>query len=425
MSYATFAPPSSAPLAVLSLRLVLPLRGAWYAELELDATATEAPAVLSRCALSVGGRVWSGYVARVREWQGRTRLFFEAGVNGMRAIVPALQYESALVTTIAEQILTLAGETRADDASDPTDVLSYYHRTEAPAGRALSTALATIGLSWRFTDAGLVRWAAETWPAADETNTLELEPFGERAETEVELVSSALPPSLSPGETFGGRRVERVVYTMSEDEPLTAVLSFTRGEGAEGLRTALGRAVRAVVPELPYLGRYPASVVRQTSDLRLELAPDDMAVAGSPPVPPLYGLPGARCEVPEGARVGLVHEAGDATRPKAMGWEADTAATSIRLRTSSSITLGAPTCEVGGGGATVRLSGGGAGVARVNDIACYMLWDATLMTLYVAPSLTAPYVAVMPNPNTPNPPPTGTLGTPVTIGAGSEKVSAG
>jgi hypothetical protein len=339
----------------------------------------------------------------------------------MRQTVPALQYESALVSTIAEQIVAAAGEAVSEDVDEPTDVLGYYHRTEAPAGRALSVALATIGLAWRFTDEGAVRWAAESWPAADETDAIEIEPFGDRAETEVEV----LAPTLSPGETFGGRRVERVTYTMSEDEPLVALLSFTRSEGSEGLRTALGRAVRAVVPELPYLGRYPATVVRQTADLRLELAPDDTAVAGSPPVPPLYGLPGARCEVPEGARVGLVHEAGDATRPKAMGWEAETPATSIRLRASSSITLGAAACEVGGGGATVTLSGGGAAVTRVGDIAFYLLWDATLMTLYVAPSLTAPYAAVMPNPNTPNPPPVGTPGTPVTIGAGSEKVSAG
>lgn len=422
MSFARFTAAGEGALSVLSMRLAMPIRGAWYAEIELDATTDEAPAEGARAELSFAGRIFSGYVLRSREWQGRTRVMLEAGAAGMRPTLAPLQLESALVRTVAEQIIGLAGEVVSSDAASPTDVLTYYNRTAQAAGVALSAALSTVGLSWRFNDAGEVWYGAETWTEVTDPDALELEPFGESATTHVSCPTTA---PFSPGLSYGGRRIERVVYTLSEGDSLSAVLTFARDGGGD-LRGAFGRAVRAAVPELPHVKRWPSRVVRQGADRRLELVPDDASsMAGSPPVPPLYGLPGARCEVPEGARVGLVHEAGDARRPRAEGWEEDTPATSIRLRASSSITLGSAACEVGGGGSNVTLSGGGAAVARVGDIASYLVWDSGTMTMYVASSLTAPYVPVAANPNTPNPPPTGTPGTPVTIGAGSQRVSAG
>lgn len=422
MSFALFTPAGDAPLTVLSFRLTMPIRGAWYAEIELDATTDEAPAEGVRAELSFAGRVFSGYVLRAREWQGRARVMLEAGAAGMRALLAPLQLESALVRTVAEQIIGLAGEVVSSDAASPTDVLTYYNRTAQTAGVALTAALSTVGLSWRFNDAGEVWYGAETWAEVTDPDALELEPFGESATAHISCPTTA---PFSPGLVYGGRRIERVVYSLSEEESLGAVLTFTRDGGGD-LRGAFGRAVRAAVPQLPYLPRYPSRVVRQGADRRLEIVPDDASsMAGSPPVPPLYGLPGARCEVPEGARVGLVHDAADPRRPRAEGWEEDTAATSIRLRASASITLGSAAVEVGGGGSQVTLSGGGASVARVGDVASYLVWDSATMTLYVASSLTAPYVPIAANPNTPNPPPTGTPGTPVTIGAGSQRVSAG
>ncbi|RTL09256.1 MAG: hypothetical protein EKK62_03185 [Acidimicrobiia bacterium] len=423
MSFATFTPEGEGGLSVLSMRLVLPARGAWWGALEIDATSSEAPAEGARAELAFAGRVLSGYVRRAREWHGRTRIFFEAGANGMRASISPLQLESALVRVVARQIVTSAGEVVAGTAESPTDVLGNYHRaSREKAGVALSHVLATIGLTWRFTDAGEVWWGVDTWEEVEAPGTDEIEPFGEHAETEVHTPDSA---PFEPGQSYGGRQIERVTYTLSEDAPLDALLSFVR-DGGDGLRGALSRAVRAVVPELPYLGRYPARVVRQVDDGRVELVPDDGAmVAGSPPIPVLYGLPGASCEVPEGARVGMVHEAADARRPRAMGWEQGTPASVIQLRTLERITLGTGLAQVGGAGATVELSGGGAAVTRVGDIASYLVWDPTAMTLYVASSLTSPYVPIATNPNTPNPPPTGTPGTPIILGAGSEKVSSG
>ncbi len=362
MSFADLAVDGGSLLPVLTMRGTLVIKGAWYFELELDATASEAPHVLDRATLLVAGRSFRGYVARAREWHGRTRLFLEAGAYGMRAVVDALQYESALVSTIARQIVESAGEVVSSTAEAPTEVLAYYHRAQQAGGVALSSVLSTIGLTWRFTDAGDVWWGVDTWESASEVDMLEVEPFGGTATTTIRLDA----PTLSPGYTFGGRPIERVVYTLSEEESLTALLTFTRDGGGD-LRGAFGRAVRAVVPELPLLPRYPATVVRQGADGRLELAPDDTpTVAGSPPVPPLYGLPGVRCEVAAGARVGLAHDAGDARRPCAMGWEQQTPATLIEIE-AQQIRLGKDATR---------------GVIRLNDIGVAGTWIAA------GPSLT-------------------------------------
>ena len=402
MSYAIYAPLSGPTLSVLSARGVLPLRGAWAWEVELDSLDSETPAKGSRGVLVVGGRSFSGYVQEVAPWQGRARLFFEAGAAGMRAWVVGQGYHGALVSTLVEAVVSEAGEELAG-AVDSSAVLEHLQRAEGPACVALTSILSGQDMGWRFDDAGRVRVAVEEWATASEIGVMEMQPNGADASLEV----APLRPSLSPGTTWRGRRIERVIYHLPEGASLTARLVFERATGEGDLRGLFERAVRAAVRELAYLSRWPTTVAAQQGD-RLELAPDDEAMARPPPMPVLLGLPGCQVEVPGGARVGMVFEGADQRRPRAMGWEQGTAAGTIRINPSD----------------LLQLCGGEQGVARVADTVGYMLFDATAFTLYFTPSLTQPYAAVLPNPNTPNPPPMGTPGTPITIGAGSEKVVA-
>jgi len=326
VAFATLYTPAGLQLAVLSLRLVLPLRGAWYCTAELDATDDETPVAGARVRLEMAGREWSGYVVRSQPWAGRARLRVEAGAGGMRASVPALAYQSALLATIAAQAVADAGELLAADAFASLDVVAQHHRAAGPAGVALTTALASGSYAWRFNDAGEVWWGAESWPAASDAGVLELEPFGDDGSTRV----APLAPTLSPGQVWAGRPVERVVYELGSDG-LEAELVFSRSSTPSGdLRGLFERAVRAQIRELPYLAHYPASVVRQTV-AGLELQPDSSAMAGTPPLAPRYGLPGVRCEVPAGSRVGVAFEAGSAREGRAVGWEEGTAADMIEI----------------------------------------------------------------------------------------------
>jgi hypothetical protein len=345
LTTAVFTPDGASALAVLSLRGVLPLSGPWAFEVELDATAAETPLKGARATLNLIGRRFSGYIAEVAPWAGRVRLFFEAGAGGMRTVIPAQGYSSALVSTLAAAMVADAGEVLAQELP-PEVVLEHYDRAEAPGATALSILTTAQSLGWRFNDDGHVRIAPETWPAADELGALEMEPDGSDASTEI----APLLPSFSPGMTWRNRRIERVVYRLPEGESLLARLVFERSLGGD-MKGLFERAVRRAVSELIYAKRWPCSVVSQDAAGRLELQPDDALMAGTPAIPVLLGLPGARVEVPATARVGLVHEGADPSRPRALGWEQGTPASKIYLDAET----------------LIALAGGTKGVHRIDD----------------------------------------------------------
>lgn len=349
MSYASFRAAGGASLDVLSARGVLPFRGAWAWEAELDASDLETPARGAGAELAIGGRTFAGYVRDVASWQGRVRLLLEAGVAGMRTELEAQGFESALLSTLVARTVLDAGETLAAEL-EPGTVLERWTRPAGVAAAALTALCATAGLGWRFTDAGDVLVAAEAWPAADESGVLELQPDGADASTEV----APLAATLDPGTTWKSRRIERVVYVLPEGQSLTARLVFERSEAPGEMRGLFERAVRAALRELGHVKRWPATVERQDSAGRLELVPDDAAMPGTPPVPVLYGLPGARAVVDQGARVGLVHDGADPGRPRAEGWEQSTLARELHLDASELVALA--------GGA-----GGLAGLHRIGD----------------------------------------------------------
>lgn len=343
MSYATFTPQEGASRDVLSARGVLPLRGPWAWEIEIDAMPAETPARDVPATLAIGGRSFTGYVRDVAPWQGRERLILEAGIAGMRADVEAQGFESALLSELVSRVVSDAGESLAAELGSDV-VIERCERSRGPAGVALSVLCEAHGLGWRFTDGGTVLVAPERWIEAPDVAALELEPDGSDGSTEL----APLVPSLDPGMTWRGQRIARVVYRLPEGESLTARLIFERTGDMRGL---FERAVRAAVREIAFTKRWPSRVESQSEDGRLQLVPDDEEQAGTPPVPGLYGLPGCRAVVPEGARVGLVFDGADASRPRAAGWEQATPARELHLDASE----------------LVALAGGSLGVVRVTD----------------------------------------------------------
>jgi len=346
LSYATFTPRESASRDVLSARGVLPLRGPWAWEIEIDATAAETPAKGAPATLAIGGRSFVGYVRDVAPWHGRERLILEAGVAGMRTTIEAQGFESALLSELVSRAVSDAGETLAAEVGSDV-VIELSERARGPAGVVLSVLCEAHGLGWRFTDAGSVLVAPERWIEAPDVSALELDPDGADGSTEI----APLVPSLDPGMTWRERRIERVVYLLPEGQSLTARLVFERSEAPGDMRGLFERAVRAALRELAFTKRWPSRVESQRDDGRLQLVPDDTTHAGTPPVPALYGLPGARAVVPEGSRVGLVFDGADPSRPRAAGWEEATPARELHLDASE----------------LVALAGGALGVVRVSD----------------------------------------------------------
>ena len=88
------------------------------------------------------------------------------------------------------------------------------------------------------------------------------------------------------------------------------------------LRDSVRSIVEAILgPRLDLLTLYPARVVSQGADGRLDLVPEDARIAPCSGVPLRYGAPGLAATVPAGGRVLLGYEHGDPGRPYAALWE--------------------------------------------------------------------------------------------------------
>lgn len=79
--------------------------------------------------------------------------------------------------------------------------------------------------------------------------------------------------------------------------------------------------LQVVGPRLDYLALYPARVVSQAANGRLDLVPEDARLDPCAGIPLRYGLPGVTATVPAGGRVLLGFEHGDPGRPYAALWE--------------------------------------------------------------------------------------------------------
>ncbi len=114
---------------------------------------------------------------------------------------------------------------------------------------------------------------------------------------------------------------------------------------------------------LDYLALYPARVVQQTADGKLDLIPDDdRRLPHFQGVPIVLGVPGVTVTVLAGARVLLGFASGDPEKPQAWLWELQTAVVS-ELRLDA---------------ATIRFNtGSGSSIARVGDtVAPSSAWTA-------------------------------------------------
>ena len=170
-------------------------------------------------------------------------------------------------------------------------------------------------------------------------------------------------------------------------------------------------AVRRALPgDLALCRLYACTVRAQRADLTLDVEPDDKATLGPAlaGVPILHGLPGVRVRVAAGARVlvGFLGgwrevadgEAPDGATPFAALWATDAAMVEIVI------------------------GGGNKPLARVGDTVGRLLWDATTMVLYYAPSQSAAYLPVATVPVPGVPPLPAAPGTALTIDSGLDAV---
>lgn len=177
--------------------------------------------------------------------------------------------------------------------------------------------------------------------------------------------------------------------------------------GLDRLRLGIEAIVEALVrPRIDYLALYPSTVISQDDAGRLDLLPDSELVRGQglSGIPLRMGLPGFTATVEQGSRVLLGFEEGDPSKPYACLWE-PTDGTDV---------------------AELCFDGGDEKVARTGDSAGELYVDVVTtapipLVYYRSPrGVTGIWAPVMSG----GPPTPLTVGTPVVIDEGSDKLLA-
>lgn len=299
---------------VMSGMLSRPLRGAWTADLEVDADA--APS--GRVTLSGAGVSLVGTVVQSQSWNDRQRCRVVGGAGGMTKTLGATFYRSVTLRSIVTAILASAGEALSPSSS--TSVLSrsvpVWVRLRGPAASLLDQVLAAWAPTaiWRVLPDGTVWIGEPAWTTAT-TATVTQDNRGD--EEVAELAGEDL--TLDAGTTTQGRKVGLVRYFIAPDSVRGEV--FWAGE-ARGMRATIAKVLEQLVgPRLDALAAYPAKVITQHADGTLDVRPDSPRLPPMTSVPIRYGVPGVSAKVSAGARVLVEFAGGDTSSPVATVWE--------------------------------------------------------------------------------------------------------
>ena len=288
-------------IEVIAASLFLPLIGAPLYYLDLDAD--EAPA--GRCELAFAtGPSFVGTVARATPFEGRVEVVMVGGAGGL-GLEPELAvevggagYTGTPIVVDAElvvgDILKLTGEGISPSAVETLAGLSLprWHRVAGLAAHALGYLAQAWGVSWRILPDGTVWLGAETWPEhLDADNAIVQADCADTSSLVAALDVDR--PDILPGQSLVGRRVERVVYSLT-DTSLRAEVTYQAKEGVSPISGALRAAVGPSATV--YASAHVCRVVQQRDDDTLDLLADTAALGstGINRVPIRLGLATAR-----------------------------------------------------------------------------------------------------------------------------------
>jgi hypothetical protein len=205
---------------VIAGRITLPLRGAWTADLRVDATSVPTGTVKLEAA---GGLSLSGTpVARLSGVdQDVLSIRVVAGAGGLPKEVGGA-FRSAQLRDPLEAITSATGETLASIDGDILALeLARWSLGRASGARCIEDLVAYAGkilgaeINWRFLSDGKLWLGRETWPAAvlpDDAAVIERSPSTRRV-----LIGAAVPALLPGVELEDAGRVRCVEHVISNE----------------------------------------------------------------------------------------------------------------------------------------------------------------------------------------------------------------
>lgn len=333
---------------VLDGHVSLPRHGVWHADLVLDDA--EGQTLPTAVTLQVGdGLSLVGTVVGGGEWQGRRSVRVVGGAGKFGGDVTGRWYQGAPLRLPVRDTLEEVGEKLSTTSSD--DVLGAtatpgWARTGGPARDALHRLVGDAGATWRVLPDGTVWVGTETWPNAASSDV----DVTADAPTSGRVSFATERPTLQPGQVLGGRRISYVELAITADR--IRVEAWVEVDGAtvtDRIKRGLRGIIDSVVgPRLDYLAAYPARVVKQLSDGRVECVTDDARIGSIGPLPVRLGIPGATVKVAPGARSYVCFEGGKPNAPYIAAFEPG-ALKELMVTADTEISVQAPTIKIGGG----------------------------------------------------------------------------
>jgi len=350
---------------VMSGSLLRPLRGAWTADLEVDADA----APTGTLTLSGAGLSLVGTVATSQSWNDRQRCRIVGGKGGMGRPLGPAWFRSTTLRTVVAATLTAAGETLSptSDAATLALPVAAWARLRSTAAASLETLLAVFAPSavWRVLPDGSVYVGPLTWPTVTTTAVVQ-DNRGDEDAADLAGEDLSLDAGVSVAVASSTLRRVGLARHRITAQALRSEAWWYSGASERGILASVRTLVERIVgPRLDLLAAYPATVVSKTADGTLEPRPSSSKVPPVTPVPIRYGVPGITAKVAAGARVWLEFAGGDASQPVATLWE------------SASVT------ELDIAGTLIHV-GGSQFVARVGDPVTVLLDSVTVKALYAA-----------------------------------------
>lgn len=204
---------------VQSMRLTLPVAGAWWADCVVDGAVSGA----GQATLAIGDRGFSGTMVG-GTWKDSTMLRIRGGAGGLSKELGPFSYQQVTVQAAVTDILKVANEVRSpqSDAELLSRVMSFYHYARTQCGIALKQLLDLFGANWRILPNGQLWMGFDAWPDNNQPfEVLSTSPHLGRVLLAVEGVG------ILPGTKLSGKKVSRVEYRLDEGRPLEASVLFS------------------------------------------------------------------------------------------------------------------------------------------------------------------------------------------------------
>lgn len=200
---------------VLSARITIPLRGAWFAELEIADAGEGAKAPSGRVAISAPdvSLELSGTVVTGGRFHGRTSVQVVGGAGGLTKVLPARFYRGVQTRTVLNDTLSSGGE-KLSSTSD-TEItgrpVAAWSRPFGPISATLEAVTArTSGACWRTLRAG------DVWIGVPQFGATNLEIEYRDQDFDLKTFDFAADiMSLDPNVMLDGRKIVQVQYSLT------------------------------------------------------------------------------------------------------------------------------------------------------------------------------------------------------------------